>query len=52
MKFVKAAEGRVGKGRKHGMSVEGRGKNEKSKGHGGRGEERKWEGSGGGSRIE
>ena len=50
--MLRLRRGRVGKGRKNGMSVEGRGKKQKSKGHEGRGEERKCEGGGGGSRIE
>ena len=34
--MLRLRRGRVGKGRKNGMSVEGRGKKQKSKGHEGR----------------
>ena len=51
--LLRLRRGGVGKGRKHGMSVEGREKKQQSKEHEGRGEEgrgeeRKWEGGGGG----
>ena len=46
--MLRLRRGGVGKGRKHGMSVEGREKKQESKGHEGRGEKTKWEGGGGG----